>query len=125
MTSHPESYRQLLAHPHLMLKIRRQEDLINGRSLKYLPLDKVAGAEPLLKTGDIVGVCTDIPGVDIAHTGLIIRDSEGVVHFMDASSKKSKMKVTLEPGPISQTLNWSKNLTGLMLARPLEPEPRS
>jgi hypothetical protein len=30
--------------------------------------------------------------------------------------------VTLENGPISETLNWSKKLTGAMFARPLEPQ---
>jgi hypothetical protein len=52
---------------------------------------------------------------------LILRDDQGVAHFMDASSKKSRMRVTIEPGPISAVLNWSKNLTGAMFARPLEP----
>lgn len=78
-------------------------------------------AEPELQTGDIVGVCTTEAGIDIAHTGLIYADENGVRHFMDASSGKSKMRVTLETGPISETLNWSKKLTGAMFARPLEP----
>jgi hypothetical protein len=115
----------LVAHPELVAKIKHQEDVINNRindgSLKFIPLDKLAEAEPLLKTGDIVGVCTSTDGIDIAHTGLIFRDKEGVAHFMDASSAKSKRKVTLEPGPISKTLTWSKSITGAMFARPLEP----
>ena len=86
-----------------------------------IPMDKLKGAEPLLQTGDIVGVCTTASGIDIAHTGLVYVDENGVRHFMDASSSKSKMKVTLETGPISETLNWSKKLTGAMFARPLEP----
>ena len=58
-------------------------------------------------------------GIDIAHTGLCIKDEQGVVHFMDASSAKSRMQVTLETD-ISKCLNWSKKLTGVMFARPLE-----
>jgi len=121
ITSHPESYRQLVSDPHLVPKIKRQEKIINSRNLEYIPMDKLASVEPFLKTGDIVGVCTNQTGLDISHTGLILCDAQGVAHFMDASSKKSKMMVTIEPGPISQTLNWSKNLTGATFARPLEP----
>jgi hypothetical protein len=125
MTSHVASYRQLVAHPGLIAKMKSEENVINSRSLKYIPLDRIAAVEPRLRTGDIVGVCTSVAGLDIAHTGLVWRDDEGVAHFMDANSTKSKRKVTIEPGPISGALNWSKNLTGAMFARPLEPVVRS
>jgi hypothetical protein len=120
MTNHPERYKQLAAHPDLIPSMKRQESMINRRSLTCIPLDKIAIVESLLKTGDIVGVCTDSPGIDIAHTGLVFRDENGIAHFMDASSKKNVMKVTIEPGPISETFTWSKRLTGAVFARPLE-----
>jgi hypothetical protein len=119
MSQHPENYRQLVAHPELLPRIRLCEDRINARSLMYLPMDKLAAAEHLLQTGDIVGVATTEPGIDIAHTGLCIKDEQGVVHFMDASSSRRSMRVTLEPD-ISRCLNWSPKLTGVMFARPLE-----
>ena len=119
MSQHPENYRQLAAHPELVAQIRVIEDRINSRALMYLPMDKLAGAEHLLETGDIVGVATSEQGIDIAHTGLCLKDEQGVVHFMDASSARRNMKVTLEP-EISTCLNWSPKLTGVMFARPLE-----
>jgi hypothetical protein len=119
MSQHPENYRQLKAHPELIPAIRAIEDKINARSLKYLPMDKLQAAEHLLQTGDIVGVTTTAEGIDIAHTGLCIKDKQGIVHFMDASSSRAKMRVTLE-SEISKCLNWSPKLTGVMFARPLE-----
>jgi hypothetical protein len=119
MTEHPENYRQLAAHPEWIDKIRAFEEKINARSLKYLPMEKLEAAEHLLQTGDIVGVTTSAEGIDIAHTGLCIKDDQGIVHFMDASSSRRNMKVTLEP-QISKCLNWSPKLTGVMFARPLE-----
>jgi hypothetical protein len=119
MSSHPG--RQMLTQTALVDKIKQSESAINARSLKFTPLDKVAAIEPLLLTGDIVGICTSRSGLDISHTGLILCTADGVRHFMDASSKPSSMKVTIEPGPIHGAINWSKGLTGLMLARPLEP----
>jgi hypothetical protein len=125
MSRHPENYRQLKAHPEMVSVIREQEEKINAfnaRSMKYVPQDKLKLAEPLLQTGDIVGVCTTADGIDIAHTGLCIKDDQGIVHFMDASSSRRRMKVTLEP-EISTCLNWSPKLTGAMFARPLEVTP--
>jgi hypothetical protein len=119
MSQHPGNYRQLKAHPELIAVIRRAEDKINTTPLKYLPMNKLAAAEHLLQTGDIVGVTTTAEGIDIAHTGLCIKDEHGTVHFMDASSARSTMRVTLE-AEISKCLNWSPKLTGVMIARPLE-----
>jgi hypothetical protein len=119
MSQRPGNYRQLAAHPELVPIIRVTEDKINSRSLKYLPMAKLEAAEHLLQTGDIVGVTTTEEGIDIAHTGLCIKDEQGIVHFMDASSSRRNMKVTLEP-QISKCLDWSPNLTGAMFARPLE-----
>jgi hypothetical protein len=119
MSRHPENYRQLAAHPEMVPKIRAMEDEINARSLMYLPMNQLAADEHLIQTGDIVGVCTTERGIDIAHTGLCMKDSAGVVHFMDASSKRSSMKVTYEID-IAKCLNWSRQLTGVMFARPLE-----
>lgn len=121
MSTHPQLYPALKAHPELVAVLKKQEATINSRHLHFVPMEKIAAIEPLLQTGDIIGVCTNQPGLDIVHTGLIFRDKSGIAHFMDASSKKSNMKVTIEPGPISGALGWSKNNIGIMVARPLEP----
>ena len=90
-----------------------------------MPLAKLAGVEPFLQSCDIVGVCTRLSGLDIEHTGLVLRQGRGSsssVHFMDASSRKRNMKVVIEPGPLSRAFNWSSQLTGVVFARPLEPK---
>jgi hypothetical protein len=120
MSTHPASYLQLINQPDQVAKIKKCEAAINNRQLKYLPMNKIAAIEPLLKTGDIVAVCTSQTGLDVVHTGFVYRTPDGVAHFIDASSAKSKMKVTLEPGAISSSLRWSNNLTGAMFARPRE-----
>ncbi len=121
MSAHPENYRQLKAHPEMIPKLRQFEVAINSRTpLNYVPMAKLKDAESQLQTGDIVGVCGYEHGGDIPHTGLIYRDDAGVPHFMDASSLKRNYKVTIESGPISQSLNWAKYLTGAMFARPLD-----
>ncbi len=120
MSTHPASYLRLISQPDQVDKIKERETVINNRQLKYVPMNKIAAIEPLLKTGDIVAVCTSQAGLDVVHTGFVYRTADGIAHFIDASSSKSKMKVTLEAGPISSSLHWSKNLTGAMFARPRE-----
>ena len=112
MSEKPNGYRQLAAHPELIPVIKKYEDEINARNTMYIPMDKLADVQPMLQSGDIVGVCTTEPGIDIAHTGLVIADATGMLHFMDASSAKKNMKVTFEKGPISKAFNWSSKLTG-------------
>lgn len=119
MSERPQNYRQLAAHPEMISAIREMEERVNALSLMYLPMSQLKAAEPLIQTGDIVGVCTRQTGIDIAHTGLCIKDGEGIVHFMDASSSRRNMKVTFETD-IAKCLNWSSKLTGVMFARPLE-----
>jgi hypothetical protein len=121
MSARPKNYRQLAAHPEMILAIKKFEDQINARPTMFIPMDKLSGVESKLQSGDIVGAATSERGIDIAHTGLVITDDAGVPHFMDASSSKKKMKVTFEEGPISKAFNWSPKLTGAVFARPLEP----
>jgi hypothetical protein len=121
MSEHPNNYRQLKAHPEMIPAIKHFEDQINQRKTMYIPMNQLAAGQSMLKSGDIVGVTCNRPGIDIAHTGLVIQDEQGMPHFMDASSSRKNMRVTFEPGPISQAFNWSKSLTGAVFARPLEP----
>jgi hypothetical protein len=121
MSSQPHLYPQLTAHAELIDKIKQQETAINAYKVLYVPTTKLAEAEKELKTGDIVALCTSLPGEDVSHTGLIYCTPDGTRHFMDASSRKENMKVTIEPGALSQRISSSKNVIGAMFARPLEP----
>lgn len=120
MSHRPELYRQLQSNPDLIIDIKRDEDAINKRRHFIVPMDKVKEAEAHLQSGDIVGVATDESGIDIAHTGLIVRTPDGTVHFLDASSKPGVMRVTLE-GELDKSIRWSTHNTGIIIARPISP----
>ncbi len=118
MSAHPESYQHLRAHPEWVPAIRRTEDQINARPKQFIPQDRIAAIEPLLQTGDIIGIATSTPGIDISHTGLCVKDEQGVARFANAASAKSKMKVVLD-GPIHLAIANSPRSTGIVVARPL------
>ena len=49
-----------------------------------------------LRTGDYIGIYTHIKGLDVTHTGIVIK-KEGKTYFRHASSKKEFLKVVDEP----------------------------
>jgi hypothetical protein len=117
MSTHPEAYRQLRAHPDLVRTIARVEAEINAREMQYVPREKVAAAEALLMTGDIVGVTTTLDGLDCAHAGLGYRDGEGVLRLLHASTTRRAVILDEE---LSTYLGRVSTHTGIMVARPLE-----
>jgi len=117
MSTHPEAYQQLKASPDLVRKIARVEAEINAREMQYVPKEKVAAAQPLLMTGDIVGVTTTIDGLDCAHAGFCYRDERGVLRLLHAST--TQKAVTLDD-ELATYLGLVSTHTGIMVARPLE-----
>ncbi len=117
MSTHPEAYRQLKARPDLVRKIARVEAQINAREMEYVPKEKVADAQPLLMTGDIVGITTTIDGLDCAHAGCCYRDEEGVLRLLHASTTQ---KAVILDDDLATYLARVSTHTGIMVARPLE-----
>jgi hypothetical protein len=56
--------------------------------------------------------------MDIAHTGIAIRQS-GKLHFMHAPLSGSKVVITTKT--LAEYLAGNKRQLGIMVARPLEP----
>lgn len=115
MSTHPQAYRQLKADPSLVPKMARFEEEISARKPWYVPNDQVAAIEPLLQTGDIVGIATNAAGLDCSHTGLVYVDEAGVRRFLNASSVRNQ--VVLGERLSEYALKYKKNL-GVMIARP-------
>ena len=65
-----------------------------------------------LRTGDYIGMYTDIDGLDVTHTGIIIQNDNGVF-LRHASSKKSNQKVVDE-----DLKEYIKNVPGVVVYRP-------
>jgi len=117
MSTHPEAYRQLAANPDLVRKLARVETQINAREMQYVPSAKVAAAQPLLMTGDIVGVTTTIDGLDCGHSGFCYRDEGGTLRLLHASTTQ---KAVILDEELATYLTRVPTHTGIMVARPLE-----
>lgn len=117
MTSNPESYKHLKENPDYISIIEEQEAQINSNNYYFIPKEKIADYEHLLKEGDIIGLTTSINGLDVAHVGVLV-EQNGKFHLMHAS--QSNLKVEISEEPISSFLKPNSKNTGIMVARPVD-----
>ena len=94
-----------------------QNELIPLASEKqcFVPESKIAAIEDQLKDGDILGITTNIQGLDIQHVVMALRQN-GRVHILHASQKY--MKVLISTETLEDYLMGSKAATGIVVARP-------
>ena len=117
MSTHPGAYRQLKAGPDQLAKIALREAEINARTTAYVPREKVAVAQRLLMTGDIVGVTTTIEGLDCAHSGVCYRDEAGNPRLLHASTTRNAVVLDED---LATYVASVRTHSGIMVARPLE-----
>jgi hypothetical protein len=117
MSAHPDAYRQLKTSAEQRAKIAQRETEINARVVYYVPKGKVAAAQRLLLTGDIIGVTTTIDGLDCAHSGVCYRDEAGVPRLLHASTTRNAVVLDED---LATYVASVKTHSGVMVARPLE-----
>lgn len=115
MSSHPGSYPVLAGHPELVAAMAGQERIISARDHYFLPKEDVGAHETELQEGDIVGLTTSVPGLDVTHVGILVRQN-GRIHLLHASSAPGKVVISEEP--LEELLMNKKSCTGIMIARP-------
>ena len=113
-------YRYLAANRSLLGPLARMEANVSSRSLYEIPKNKVAGIESKLRSGDIIGIISRDRGglYSTAHVGLALRTSDGVLHFMHASSPSNYGRVVVDSG-LSKYLYRYRSDSGILVARPL------
>ncbi|MEP6956529.1 MAG: N-acetylmuramoyl-L-alanine amidase-like domain-containing protein [Chthoniobacterales bacterium] len=119
MTVGWKGYRYLRANRSLMGPLRQMEQRVSDRPLYQIPKSRVASVESKLKSGDIIGiVARDGRLFGTAHVGLALRTSDGVLHFMHASSPRNYGKVVVD-SELSKYLYRYGSDTGILVGRPL------
>ncbi len=119
MTTHRDLYKQL-ADDKFYEAIKKQEDIINSRDMYFMPKGNLHMFEDKIPTGSLIGIATNIPGMDIKHTGIAVRMDDGTLHFMHAPNVGYKVQIT--EGPLHEYLEKFSNDTGIIVAEALEPK---
>jgi hypothetical protein len=119
MSSHANLYPQLKKHPEWVPEMAQREKEISAHSFYLIKKQDLEEAEPGIQDGDIAALTSNINGLDIAHVGIMVKEN-GKVHLLQASS--IDMKVIIDPKPLADYLAQRKNVSGIMVLRPLPPK---
>jgi len=116
MSTHATSYPVLKEHPELIQIIANQEIALTKIGFQYFPKNNLPNIYQNLQSGDIVGLTSNIEGLDINHTGLIImKDNE----FYLLHALQSGGKVMVADEPLSAFLKPQSKNSGIIIARPI------
>lgn len=116
MSTHPGSYPALKRNQEFIGVLAEQETAISTRMTWFIPENRIAVVENKLQDGDILGITTNIEGLDISHVVIAVR-LNGRIRFIHASS--SEMKVVISEETLEEYLLKSKMASGIMVARPI------
>lgn len=113
MTKNRSLYPQIAQNNDQYKCIENVEKNLSSLELKYIPTGKIKQIYSQLKPGDIVGIVTNIEGLDVTHTGLIYRQGNnvGLIHASPAG------KVTIAPD-LQQYVSKVNKAIGITIARP-------
>jgi len=118
MSDHISSYAKLREFPEFFEQIREQEREISARKRFYLPKEDLKSKEKEIRDGDLLAFTSSKEGLDIAHTGIAIR-AQGELKLLHAPQVGQQVQLTNES--LYNYLARKQQMTGLVVARPLEP----
>lgn len=104
-----------LRNPAVFKQMAQIETSLSKQVFSFIPGNRIAEAEAQLQDGDIIMLMAARPGLDMKHVGLAIRQPNGRIHLLHASSEAGK--VTITPYPLSDYVLWHKHLSGIRVAR--------
>jgi hypothetical protein len=114
MSTHIKAYQHL--NESNVEEVQRVESVLSSQRHYYLPLEKIPAAEKHIQSGDVIAITTAIKGLDITHTGFALRQNNGLLHLLHASTKQG---VVVSKLPLVDYLKQNSNNTGIMVARVL------
>jgi hypothetical protein len=117
MSTHPDSYRQLV-DANVLAEIEEVEERISKEPQWQIPRREVQKAMKGIRDGDVIALATSMQGMDVSHTGLAVA-SNGVLRYLHAPL--SGGAVQLSPGSLADYVDrGASSLTGIVVVRPLE-----
>lgn len=127
MSTHRKSYPKLVSDS-LYRAIQGKESEISERHLWYIPKTQnpsafrhgdggqVGGLKSQIRSGDLVAITSSVEGLDISHTGIAVKLSDGTIHLLHAPDVGDSVRITSEP--LERYLARHSLQTGIMVARP-------
>ncbi len=121
MSTHRQSYPPLANSDANYQCMVETENKLNAVTVDYIPTNQISRVYNRLKPGDIVAIATNLPGLDVTHTGLVYRTREGNIGFIHASPI-GQVTITRD---LQRYTGKVKNAIGILVARPSDPRQRA
>jgi hypothetical protein len=115
MTEHRASYRAL-AGDVVFRRIRAMERGLDGHWRRVIPTARIAEVSERIESGDVLAFATAIPGLDVTHSALAYRDTDGVLRVLHAPLSGGAVEVSRLALP--EYVAAIKRSTGILVARP-------
>jgi hypothetical protein len=98
MSKNSNLYPALVKHPEYIPAIRKTEEDLTGRTVRYIPKKALGGPKYLLgriHDGDILAMVTKKGGLDVSHLGFAVWGKDGKLHLLNASSLRKRVVLEL------------------------------
>ncbi len=116
ISRHRQLYPKLVQDDAMFACVQQMEADLKNLSIDYIPTQKIAAIYPQLRPGDIVAIATNIPGLDVTHTGLAYRRANGKFGLIHASPIGA---VVVAPDLQAYTQRVERSV-GIIVARPVD-----
>ena len=116
MSTHSNLYKHLNGNAAATDSIRDREQWLNEHHAHYIPKARIAAVTDKIPSGSLIFITTSTPGLDFAHVGIAVKDENGALKMMHASS--TDHKTTITPTPLAQYLTGIKKFTGIAVMTP-------
>ncbi len=93
------------------------ERALDGRPRRVVPTARIPEVDHLIETGDVLAFATAIPGLDVTHSALAYRDTDGVLRVLHAPLSGGAVEVSRRTLP--DYVAAIRRSTGILVARPL------
>ena len=117
MSKHRQSYPPMANDDATYQCMLDREAKLDGVAIEYIPTKQIHRVYSQLQPGDIIAVATNIPGLDVTHTGLVYRQPNGNMGFIHASPAG---QVTIARD-LERYVSRVEHAIGILVARPLDP----
>ncbi|MGL5509480.1 MAG: N-acetylmuramoyl-L-alanine amidase-like domain-containing protein, partial [Microcoleaceae cyanobacterium] len=117
MTNHRNSYPQLANDDHAYECMVNVEKQLSQKTFSYIPTAEISNIYAQLQPGDIIGVATDIRGLDFTHTGLVYQlpnGNKGLIH----ASPVGEVVISRD---LQTYISRVESAIGIVVARPVDP----
>lgn len=120
MSRHRDSY-PALADSANFARVRSTESGFRNHRFPYVKTGDLGNraVREAFHSGDVVAlVASNVPGLDVTHMGIVIRDEAGELHLLHASL--SKGRVSYEDQPLQEFMRKNRQWLGMRVFR-LDP----